>query len=89
MPEAQQRIRGRLNVAGVEFQVIDFPPEEFPLGVDLMVQRPGALELVERIAILRGSILAIMNPDQAAKMRGEIRKRVKPEANGPASVRGG
>jgi hypothetical protein len=71
---AAQRITGRLSIAGVRFEVIDFPPDMFPAGAVLLSQLPGGLEIIDRLVIPRGAIVAILDPSQAEQLRGQVRR---------------
>ena len=69
---AVQRITGRLNVAGMQFEVIDFPPDLFPQGAILISQHPNKLEIIDRLVLPKGAMVAILNPHQAEALRGQI-----------------
>ena len=71
---AAQRVTGRLSIAGVRFEVIDFPPDLFPTGAVLLSQIPGGLEIIDRLVVPRGAMVAILDPLQAEQLRGQVRR---------------
>jgi len=65
---------GVLGMGGFQGQVVDFDPERFPDGVDIMFQVPGQLELLGPPARLpKGALLLVIPPEVGEQMRSQIR----------------
>jgi hypothetical protein len=73
-PATPNRITGSLTIAGIQFDVIDFPPDMFPAGAVLLSQQPNKLEILDRLVLPQGAMVAVLNPTQAAALRGQVHK---------------
>jgi hypothetical protein len=64
-----------LAVQGVNAQIaFDVDPEAFPDGVEFLICRPGKLEPIGKLEVVRGAILIAMPPEVATNMRAQLRK---------------
>ena len=84
---AAGRLMGMMNISGLQFEVLDFPPELFPEGAVLLSQRPGKLEIVDRIPLPTGALVASLHPEQAGRLRGEITRQARARQNQHAKPR--
>jgi len=58
----------------VPFLVEDVDPDRYPLGADLVFQRPGELGIVVKIMVPPGAMIMMVMPEQAVHVRPFIAK---------------
>lgn len=65
---------GVLSAFGMEAQVVDLSAEGTPeLGVDLLIQPVGGLEVQKLATLPKGSMIMLIDPRVAAHLRAQVR----------------
>lgn len=64
-----------LHVMGEELQVFaDAVPDQYPLGLEVVVFRPGGLEPIARMAVPPGRMGAVLPQSWSSQLRAMIQK---------------
>lgn len=75
--------------------LVDVVAPNFPEGCELLVARPGSLEIAVRIMVPVGALILYVDPESAANMRPNMQRQIEQAraataraAQGGASVHG-
>jgi hypothetical protein len=75
-----------LAVGGAQFQIaFDVDPDQFPHGCEFIIMRPGSIEPLGKMEVVRGCLIAVIPPEVAHHMRPMIKKSIADQAKQAAA----
>ena len=74
-PQAPEIAPAKLNLMGESIEICaDVDPAQFPNGMELLIGRPGAVELLGKILVAPGRMVAVIPLEMANQLRAMIQK---------------